>query len=127
MNIIPAQPSDLSTDVADPWTRAYALWLASFRSDNTRRAYHQAWRLFHEFNNGLHAGAVDHEHVRAWKFYLENSDEPASVNVRLSALSSFYKFVNNNYAYLREDNPCEGVKQLKVNPYGKATLLVDTQ
>lgn len=119
--------STLSADIADdPWKRAYALWLASFRSENTRTAYKTAWAMFYN-EIGLHAGAVDHEHVRAWKFKLEKSNRPATVNQYMSALSSFYKFVNRNYAYLRDDNPCANVQQLKVNPYGKATLLVDDQ
>jgi site-specific recombinase XerD len=121
------QPSTLSANLADdPWQRAYALWLASFKSENTRTAYKTAWGMFYTAT-GLHAGAVDHEHVRAWKFKLEKDNRPATVNQYMSALSSFYKFVNRNYAYLRDDNPCANVQQLKVNPYGKATLLVDDQ
>lgn len=126
-SIIPTQPSALSTDLAiDPWLKAYALWLASFRSTRTRQAYDAAWKQFAEFSN-LHPGAVDHENVRAWKYHLEQVYAPAGINQRLSAVSSFYKFINRNYAFLRDDNPCADVLQLKVNPYGKATLLVDTQ
>lgn len=121
------QPSALSTELAvDPWQRAYALWLADLRSVRTRQAYRAAWEAFYKFIP-LHVGEVDHEHIRAWKFHLEKSRRPATVNQHLSAISSFYKFVNRNYAYLRDDNPCTNVLQLKVNPYGKATLLVDDQ
>jgi integrase len=35
--------------------------------------------------------------------------------------------VNSRYAYLRDDNPADGIKQLTIKPYGKATLLVDNQ
>lgn len=127
MEIIKYQQSDLSTDLSvDPWLKAYALWLASFRSPKTQQAYDAAWKLFAGFSK-LHPGAVDHEHVRAWKYHLEQSYTPAGVNQRLSAVSSFYKFITRNYAVLRDDNPCQNVLQLKVNPYGKATLLVDDQ
>ncbi len=127
MEITIYQQGNLSNDLAvDPWMKAFALWLASFRSNRTRDAYRAAWDQFGAFTN-LHAGAIDHEHVRAWKFHLEQAYQPAGVNQRMSAVSSFYKFINHNYAFLRDDNPCADVRQLKVNPYGKATLLVDDQ
>jgi integrase/recombinase XerD len=126
--IIPSQPSGLSTDfTVDPWQRAYLNWLAECRSNRTRQAYALAWGQFDKHTKGVHMGAIEPEHVRGWKLKLTSEHAPAGVNQKLSAISSFYKFVNRNYAYLRDDNPCEGVQQLKVNPYGKATLLVDTQ
>lgn len=127
MEITIHNPSDLATDLtADPWYIAYHYWLASFRSNRTRQAYDLAWKQFTAFVD-MHPGAVGHEQVRRWQYVLQHKHQPAGVNQKLSAISSFYKFVNRNYAHLRDDNPCADVRQLKVNPYGKATLLADTQ
>src|SRR5690606_36924193 len=59
--------------------------------------------------------------------HLREQHSEATVNLRLSAVSSFYRFVNKHYAYLRDDNPCEGIQHMTVNPYGKSTYLVDDQ
>jgi site-specific recombinase XerD len=122
------QPTDLNPNPSvDEWAKAFALWLREFKSANTREVYERSWRLFYKFTNGLHPGSVETEHIRAWKIVLSEKYEPPTVNQRLSALSSFYVFVNEHYAYLRDDNPAAGVKQVTFNPYGKATLLVDEQ
>lgn len=127
-SIVPASDNRLSTEQADnKWQRAYYLWLDEFDSLRTRDNYERSWRLFFQFTGNVHPGEVEPEHVRLWRHELRASFSAATVNLRLSAISSFYKFVNANYAYLRDDNPCEGVKHMNVNPYGKATYLVDDQ
>jgi site-specific recombinase XerD len=126
--IIPHSASGLNPNVTvDDWTKAYVLWMSEFKSQNTKDAYTRAWYRFFAFTSGLHFGSVETEHVRAWKIALQKENEPPTVNQKLSALSSFYSFVNRHYAYLRDDNPVASVKQITFNPYGKATLLVDTQ
>lgn len=113
--------------LGDEWQRAFILWLQEFKSQNTREAYHLAWNQFTEWTNNLHPGAVESENIRAWKIHLQKDYSPAAVNLKLSAISSFYKYININNTSLRDDNPSENVRQLRVNPYGKATLLVDDQ
>lgn len=118
----------LTTHEPDDWTKAYAFWLVEdLESSNTRQAYNRAWKQFLFYRHNKHFGAIESEDVAAWKVYLVKRFEPATVNQKLSAISSFYRFVNNRYAWLRDDNPVEHVKQVTVKPYGKATLLVDNQ
>lgn len=119
---------DLTDHAPDEWTKAYLFWLGEeIESRNTRAAYHTAWEQFRKFTDYLHYGAVTAEDVGRWKVALRKTSEPTTVNLKLSAISSFYRFVNTRYAYLRDDNPAEAVKQLTVKSYGKATLLVDNQ
>lgn len=125
--ITPYDSRWITTEVTqDEWTRHYALWLSEFRSDNTREAYHRSWQDFMLFTQGrdghnppLHFGAIESQHVRLWKIMLQERYEPTTVNQRLSALSSFYRFICKNAAYLRDDNPVDDVKQIAINPYGK--------
>lgn len=129
--LIPYAPQWITTDIrADDWTRHYALWLSEFRSSHTREAYHRAWCDFLLFTQGrggqnppLHFGSVESQHVRLWKIGLQKQYEPTTVNQRLSAISSFYRYICENAAYLRDDNPVDDVKQITINPYGKAHLL----
>lgn len=133
--IIVSQSSSLNPNRTLPdWERAFAFWLDEFQSPRTRENYRRVWTAFLAWSGGLHPGEVEHEHIRLYKHHLQQSKDAGgkgfstgSVNVHLSGLSSFYRFVNERYAFLRDDNPCEGVKHLKVNPYGKATHLVDEQ
>lgn len=122
------EPHWLSTERrTDPWARAWLLWLGELNSKDTRAAYRTAWVQFDQFTGGLHPGAVEHEHVRAWKIVLSERMAEASVNQRLSGISSFYRYINQHFAYLRDDNPADGVKRAPVNPYGKATRLIAGQ
>src|SRR5690606_19748579 len=67
--------------------------------------------------------------VLAYRHHLDTTPSPrtqqpfsdSTINQRLCALSSFYKFAQARG--LRSDNPCEGVKRKPVSPYGKATWL----
>lgn len=110
----------------DEWQQAYILWIAEFKSRHTREAYNRAWDQFAAFS-GIHLGAVERDHVRAWKIVLGQKYKAATVNQKLSAISSFYEFIKINKAYLRDDNPAEDVHHVPVNPYGKATALEDGQ
>lgn len=128
MKLVIRDSSEISHPKADEWTKAYTLWLVEdVQSKNSRMAYHRAWEQFKRFVENKHYGAIETEDIARWKVHLTKRFEPATVNQKLSAISSFYRFVNNRYAALRDDNPVERVKQLTVKPYGKATLLVDNQ
>lgn len=114
----------------DQWRRAFVFWLDSFPSKRTQRVYHEIWMVFDSITS-KHPGEIEAEDVRIWKGMMTRQLEPnlsaATINLRLSAISSFYRFVNQHYAFLRDDNPCEGIKRLPVNPYGKSTYLVEDQ
>lgn len=127
-----ALPSDhwlAATAPDDAWRRVYALWLMSFPSLRTRKTYDEAWRRFTTFTGGKHFGEIEADHYRVWKESMIQTAglSAATVNLRLSAVSSFYAFVNKHYAFLRDENPCAGVQRLPVNPYGKASYLVEDQ
>lgn len=113
--------------VDDEWQEAFILWLQGLRSENTREAYFFAWMQFLATAQTDNPADIETKTFEAWKITLEKRYSPTTVNLRMSAISSFYKYILKKRPYLRKDNPCEGVSQLKVNPYGKATLLVDDQ
>lgn len=124
--IIPLPTSWLNPQSStDEWTRAFVLWLSAFQSQNTRETYMRAWRQFDECTGGLHPGMVGNEHIRGWMIWLKQRQSAESANLKLSALSSFYRYVNQHYAYLRDDNPCEDIPHEPIQPYGKATILAD--
>lgn len=119
---------------ADEWERAYMRWLVEdVPSKNSRDAYNRAWEQFKTFT-GKHYSDIDTEDVGNWKVHLKRTItrskkpmEPATINQKLSAISSFYRFINLRYTRLRGDNPAESIKQLTVKPYGKSTILVNNQ
>lgn len=75
-------------DQRDKWLRAKAK-----KSDCTRRAYEAATSLFRAFV-GLDWWLVTADHVRAWQDDMTAAGlSPATVNQRLSAVSSFYSWV----------------------------------
>lgn len=127
--LAPRAASWLAADVReDEWVTSFWLWLHAFKSQRTQETYLFAWNVFNTFTRNMHPGLVEHDHVQAFKIaMIESGLSSTTVNLRLSALSSFYKYICENKAYLRDDNPCEHVKQLKVNPYGKATHLTENQ
>ena len=98
------------------------------KSEKTRKTYLEAWGDFLAFV-GLPPAAVTQSDVIAYKTHLKTDVSPSTgrpysqstVNLRLSAVSSFYAFAVGRQ--LRADNPVEGVKRESVTPYGKATWL----
>jgi site-specific recombinase XerD len=127
-SIIPKDDNSLSTDVLHDWKKAAASWLDNFSSEDTRRAYRQAWSGFLDFA-GTPPDKVSQDEVISYRRHLETSTSPktgepytqATINLRLSALSSFFEWAKGRG--LRSDNPADGVKRKAVNPYGKATWL----
>jgi len=114
-------------DLAD-WRRAALDWSQKSKSEKTRKTYLEAWGDFLAFV-GLPPAAVTQSDVIAYKTHLKTDVSPSTgrpysqstVNLRLSAVSSFYAFAVGRQ--LRADNPVEGVKRESVTPYGKATWL----
>lgn len=114
-------------DLAD-WRRAALDWSQNLKSEKTRKTYLEAWGDFLAFV-GLPPAAVTQSDVIAYKTHLKTDPSPktkkpysqSTVNLRLSAVSSFYAFAVGRQ--LRADNPVEGVKRESVTPYGKATWL----
>ena len=127
-SIIPKDDNSLSTDVLHDWKTAAASWLDNLGSDDTRRAYGQSWAAFMTFA-GVAPDKVTQDEIIAYRRHLETSASPktgkpytqGTINLRLSALSSFFAFAKDRG--LRPDNPADGVKRKAVNPYGKATWL----
>lgn len=111
----------------DHWTQAIADWLLNFNSPQTSATYERALNQFSQFAGN---GMVTQSTVIAFKTYLgtkenpetnERPDSDSTINLKLSALSSFFKFVVERG--LMSANPVDGVKRLSVKPYGKATYL----
>ena len=106
------------------WQRAFVFWLTEFKSKHTRDAYQRAWNDFGAYTDNMHPDHIEHEHIRAWKHHLGKQGlSDATIHQKMCAISSFFKFVNEQYQDLRRDNPCEHVKRPTVTPYGKATQL----
>lgn len=107
---------------SDPWAAAAADWLQNFSSSQTRRAYRSAWRAFLAFLEGKHPAEVTQHDVIAYRGHLDGKKRaPATINLHLAALSSFYKFTQDRG--LADANPADGVRRAKVQVYGRATLL----
>jgi integrase/recombinase XerC len=110
------------------WQRAFVDWLTNLPSSRTRRTYLAAWRDFLTLR-AVSPGRAAQSDILAYRQHLETvpsarTKQPCSdstINQRLCALSSFYKFAQARG--LRSDNPCEGVKRKPVSPYGRATWL----
>jgi integrase/recombinase XerD len=118
----------LATHAASDWQQAAHDWLTNFASDRTQRAYRAAWVDFLRFI-GKTPAAVTSSDVLAYRHHLEHTASPhtgrplvaSTINQRLSALGSFFTFAIARG--LLDKNPCKEVRQLAVNPYGKATWL----
>lgn len=110
------------------WGQAAGDWLKNLSSGRTRDAYLAAWRDFTAFA-GKSPDQVTQSDVIDYKVHLKTVVSPvtgrtlgqSTVNQRLSALSSFYRFAAERG--LVEKNPVDGVGRESVSPYGKATWL----
>lgn len=121
-------PAQLAAPAAtDAWGDAYRLWLANYERPNTRRAYARDYRSFYR-DVPVHPSELDMRHLIVYRELLtQRGLSKATIHRRMSAISSFYAFVNARLPHLREDNPLDGVMRPKVNPYGKATVLTGEQ
>lgn len=128
LQIIPAM--DLQ---ASCWDEAYRLWLDRQASANTRRAYDLAVRecvLICE----LQPWEIGRSDVVAWvQDMRQRGLAGTTINQRLAAVSSFFRFTSEEYTEVDADgierplhgfNPAAGKSmRLKVTPYGKAGYL----
>lgn len=129
LSTIPSKAVELpAVGGLEAWESAAVDWLKNLSSDRTRGAYRDCWRDFLAFVEKP-PFAVTQSDVIAYRYHLKTDKSPktgrpysqATVNLRLSALSSFYAFAVGRQ--LRPDNPADGVKREAVTPYGKATWL----
>lgn len=119
---------DLVVGRAADWEVAVSDWLRNLKSERTRQTYTEAWRDFVGFCGKL-PDQVTQSDVIGYKHHLKTDVSPktgkpfsqSTVNLRLSALSSFFDFAIERQ--LRPDNPVNGVKREAVSPYGRATFL----
>lgn len=121
-------------DVQDPsWDDAYRLWLDSQGSSHTRRAYDLAVRecvLYCE----LQPWEIGRSDVAAWVQDMRARGlADTTINLRLAAVSSFYRFTTEEYTGVDADgierplhsfNPAAGKRlRNRITPYGKAGYL----
>ena len=137
-DIIQQQAQIAKIDDYKAWQDVFETWLKNYKSENTRKKYRQITTEFFKSVNKWFT-EVDKLDVIDWRDYLENDREvarkaddgslyyvpatlaDASVNLFLSAVSSFYAFAQERG--LVEENPVDGVKRHTVSPYGRATYL----
>ena len=122
--------TSIQTATRTNWDYQRGLWLANFRSDKTRQAYADGWNVFGAFMGGMVTpDQITQDHVIAYKLHLENATSArtgkpisrATINQRISALSSFYAWLVGRG--LLPVNPCDGVTRQAISPYGRATFL----
>lgn len=126
---LPSSPAPLAPtagqDLAAAWAEALTDWLATRRSDRTRRAYAEALRglLTHA---GKETWAVTRADVASWAKSLEADGlGDASRALALAAVASFYKHAKDEGLIGR--NPVDGVPRPKVEAYGRAVALKKSQ
>lgn len=122
------------------WADALERWLdvkeAKSRSSNTRRSYETAVRLFFEFCPKS-PWAVAGKDVMDWQADMRRRElAETTINLRLSALSSFYSFCLKRVTLaspaggdesLAVFNPVDRVERAEVDPYEKAHHLTPEQ
>jgi hypothetical protein len=113
----------------DGWRPYVEEWLASTASEHTRDAYGRAaadW-LAYLAEAGAEPGRATASAARAWQRRLRARGlSETSVNCRLAAVSSLYRFVMREAPALApEENPLRQVRRGRVVPYGRANVLPD--
>lgn len=105
-------------------------WLESKRrlsgSENTVIAYGIAYRQFVEWSP-VGPLAVTTQVAQEWAAYLGSDGlAPATIALKLAALSSFYEFVLRDGGEVTvgsdHHNPFDGVERPRISPYGRATF-----
>ncbi len=123
--ISPAPLAQVGDDVADRWQQLAADWLATRRTDRTRRTYAEALAAFFG-HTGKAPWAVTRVDVASWAEGLRLAGlADATIANRLAALSAFYQHAQAEG--LAERNPVAGVPRPRVEPYGRAVALTRDQ
>jgi site-specific recombinase XerD len=104
-------------DLVHAWDSSKAAWLASHESENTRNTYSAAVEAFFKWS-AKYPWAVGRVDALGWKEHLaEIGQKPATVNLKLAALSSYFEFAENDYAVM----DAEGREiPLHHDPHGQA-------
>jgi len=123
------------------WQTAQEAWLESKRrrsgGENTVRTYTRAVERFFSWCN-VPPWQVSPAHAQEWTRWMTGDRDgqgplaPATVALRLAALSSLYDFVQRRYTFRTPDgrdvalwpadrsNPFQAVERPKISPYGRA-------
>lgn len=122
----------------EEWNRAHESWLQDHAgSEHTQRAYEYATAAFFEAVN-VQPWLINGAHVRGWQQEMREAGiSEATINQRLSALSSFFDYCERVHVFtlpmtLREVALCDGnpvrrVDRAKVNAYSESTALTAQQ
>lgn len=106
------------------WQSAFDLWLASLRSEHTRRAYGQAFADLQRFRGNADLQAVNRSDVARWMEDMRARGLSApTIAQRLAAVSAFYRYAEFTFEDLQQKNPAAVKDRPKVTPYGKANYL----
>jgi site-specific recombinase XerD len=100
----------LARPQTDPYQGALATWLEG-KTPNTQQIYMAALRDFLAFTDGKHPRDVSPLDVASWKEDLKRRRAHSTIAHRLSALSSYYTYLQRPQADgrpLREHNPVQG-------------------
>jgi integrase len=124
-------------DAQAAWLDAQAAWLDAKRrrsgGDNTARAYGIALRQFLTYC-GVPPWLVVSAHAQAWARHLAATVSPATLGLKLAALSGFYDYVQRHHLLPTPDgrgrtlwpadrsNPFAAVQRPKVSPYARASF-----
>lgn len=104
--------------------KAYRTWLLNAGSKNTQRAYQRAIADLREFAEKALDEVTQADAEEFAAHLRERELSAATVNARLAACSSFYKFVLTRYAPGELDgNPFAVVRRAKVQRFGKSRAL----
>ena len=97
-NVWQVEPGQADMAMLQLWYRLRDQWLNHQDSDATRRSYQTATLQWLEWlaDRNTRPWQVTSEHVRAWQAWmLDAGSSNATVNQRLSAVSSWYQFIIN--------------------------------
>lgn len=115
----------LTDDRAQEWEEAAQEWLQGRRSERTRNTYAAAWLSFRTSCSAA-PWAVTRLDVIRWRdAQTAGGLAPASISLRLSAISSFYRYAQGQG--LIDTNPAAGVERPKVKPYAGAKFLTQEE
>ena len=119
-----AQVRTAIADLNPAWQRALELWLGSRRCENTRRAYAAALQDLLA-SSGRAVYAVGRLDVAAWVEQMRGRGlAESTVQLRVSGVSSFYRYAADEGGVGAVDNPAGGRSlRRRVEPYGKAGWL----
>ena len=132
MEILPFWQQSPDIERMRVWATAFEDWKTTIKP-STIRAYLKAWQLLMVYADKM-PWAVGKADVAGWVTAMKTEGlADTTRNLRIAAISSFYRYVCSDYTIIRPDgrevplhdlNPAAGKSlRAKVNPYGKASYL----